>query len=95
MSKEGAYGSDGWWRCRYHGAFFQNFNYIRHSSGTLQTLTSFGLTDTVFLGGGLGLKQSSVCSRRIQLTLLALMAGKLEGILESILSGGRQFKRYH
>lgn len=32
------------------GAFFQNFNYIKHSSGALQTLTSFGLTDTVFCG---------------------------------------------
>lgn len=77
------------------GAFFQNLNYIRHLSGALQTLTSFSLTHTVFffLGGG-GLKQVSVCSRRIQLILLALMAGKLEGILESILSGSRQFKRY-
>lgn len=75
------------------GAFFQNFNYIRHLSGALQTLTSFGLILCFFFGGG-GLKQVSVCSRRIQLTLLALMAGKLEGILESILSGSRQFKRY-
>lgn len=32
------------------GAFFQNFNYIKHSSDALQTLTSFGLTDTVFWG---------------------------------------------
>lgn len=32
------------------GTFFQNFNYIRHLSSALQTLTSFGLTDTVFWG---------------------------------------------
>lgn len=76
------------------GTFFQNLNYIRHLSGALQTLTSFGLTHTVFFFWGGGLKQVSVCSRRIQLILLALMAGKLEGILESILSGSRQFKRY-
>ena len=77
------------------GAFFQNFNYIRHSSGWRSTdpdlLWSYR---HCVLGGGLGLKQSSVCSRRIQLTPLALMAGKHEGILESILSGSRQFKRY-
>lgn len=36
------------------GAFFQNLNYIRHLSGALQTLTSFGLTHTVVFFGGEG-----------------------------------------